>query len=135
MDIRCDEKNISSAIDRIHRVLAEEQIKIGDIDLVFDYVKEAVLSETVTRKEGIDPVREAQGQLNMETEKRRFVEEPLLRLLRAANPDVVAIYYTYVSGDEFVDVHMKNGVTYQVDVTADSFMAIACDVISFMQSK
>lgn len=135
MDTHCDEKNISSAIDRIHSVLAEERIKIGDIDLVFDFVKTAVLSETVTRKEDADPVREAQGDLKIETEKRRFVEEQLSRLLRVANPDVATVCYAYVSGDEFVDVHMKNGVTYQIDVTADSFIAIACDVIRFMQSK
>lgn len=68
-------------------------------------------------------------------DKEHFVIYYLSDLLRWANADIMRVNYHASENGETVVVTMKNGAVYDIDVTADSIMALAKDVISFMSEK
>lgn len=70
-----------------------------------------------------------------EFRKTRFVEKDLFFLLRAANSRISDTAYCKENGNETVIVTMENGYKYKIDVTGDSLLAVAQDVINFMIYK
>lgn len=70
-----------------------------------------------------------------EFRKTRFVEKDLFFLLRAANSKISDTTYCKENGNETVIVTMENGCKYKIDVTGDSLLAVAQDVINFMIYK
>lgn len=69
------------------------------------------------------------------TNKALFVEKELYFLLHAANENIDDTTYCADNGEEWVLVSMKNGHVYDIDITADSLIAIAHDVINFMMYR
>lgn len=67
--------------------------------------------------------------------KALFVEKELYFLLHTANDDVDDTTYCKDNGEEWVLVTMKNGHVYDIDITGDSLLAVAQDVINFMIYK
>lgn len=68
--------------------------------------------------------------------KKRFVEHELAQLLKAANSKIINVTYGIKDdADETVYVTMENGCGYEIDVSADSLMAIAKDVTNTMMYK
>lgn len=67
--------------------------------------------------------------------KKIFVDTDLCDCLKSANKDVRECEYVRADNDELVTITMKNGVTYIVNVTADSLMVMAADVLKFMMYK
>ena len=68
--------------------------------------------------------------------KKAFVIKSLMPMLMTANPDIIRASYSKTAvGNENVTVDMKSGAKYHIDVTADSLIAIAYDVINFIKSK
>ena len=68
--------------------------------------------------------------------KQEFIINSLAPMLFKANPDIGALkYHKTASGNEDVEVTMRNGATYHISVTADNLIATAADVINFMKSK
>ncbi len=65
-----------------------------------------------------------------------FVKEQLQPLLLAALSNVVSCSYR-MSKDkrEWVSVEMKNNYVYHIEVTADSLIMLAVDVLEYMKSK
>ena len=61
--------------------------------------------------------------------KALFVERELYFLLHATNDDVDDITYCEDNREEWVLVTMKNGHVYDIDITGDSLLAVAQDVI------
>ena len=62
--------------------------------------------------------------------KAKFVYTKLLPLLQAASRDnVESINYEGREDEETVIVHFANGARLSVDVTADSLVALAMDVL------
>ena len=65
-----------------------------------------------------------------------FVKKQLQPLLLAAMSNVVSCSYG-MSKDkrEWVSVEMKNNYVYHIEVTADSLIMLAVDVLEYMKSK
>ena len=62
--------------------------------------------------------------------KAKFVYTKLLPLLREATRDMVdSVSYEGRENEETVIVHFANGARLSVDVTADSLVALAMDVL------
>ena len=62
--------------------------------------------------------------------KAKFVYTKLLPLVReASRSDVDSLRYEATDDAETVVIHYANGGTVQVDVTADSLVALAMDVL------
>lgn len=91
----------------------------------------------IAEKNGDQQTTVEQNSSTMEylTNKALFVEKELYFLLHAANEDVDDTTYCEDNGEEWVLVTMKNGHVYDIDITADSLIAIAKDVCSFMAYK
>lgn len=69
-------------------------------------------------------------------EKAVFVKEYLEPLLQAAKLNVKGCSYVKGErGSETVIVEIYKECIYQIDVTADSLITIAADVINFMKYK
>ncbi len=69
------------------------------------------------------------------TEKHKFVENELFSVLKAANKDIANCKYIKIDTLELVEITMENCCKYQIDVTADSLMAMILDVVKFMAYK
>ncbi len=68
--------------------------------------------------------------------KASFVENELAQLLKTANPRIIDVTYGIRSdNEEVVCVTMENGYGYDINVSADSLMAIAKDVTITMLHK
>jgi len=69
-------------------------------------------------------------------DKANFVCNTLQPLLQDALTNVAGCRYEMTAEhDEYVHVTMENGCFYRIDVTADSLIALAADVIHFMKCK
>ena len=62
-------------------------------------------------------------------EKRQFVNCELTSLIYKVDSSVARLRYEYDNGDEFVTIEYRNGHNQKVDVTADSLVALARDVL------
>lgn len=69
-------------------------------------------------------------------DKADFVRDALQPLLQNALADVVECRYEMTTEhNEYIYVLMENGCVYQIDVTADSLIALSANVIGFMKYK
>lgn len=68
-------------------------------------------------------------------EKRKFAENELFAVLKAANKNIANCKYIKIDTREIVEITMKNCCKYQIDVTEDSLMAMVMDVVKFMAYK
>lgn len=62
--------------------------------------------------------------------KRRFVENDLAQLLGSIDPRIICVEYTAGEITETVYVRIANGSEYVVNVTGDSTLCIAIDVMT-----
>ena len=62
-------------------------------------------------------------------EKREFVNCELTSLIYKVGNSIARLIYQYDNGDEFVTIEYRNGHNQKVDVTADSLIALARDVL------
>lgn len=69
-------------------------------------------------------------------DKADFVRDALQPLLQDSLTNVAECRYEMTAEhNEYVHVTMENGCVYRIDVTADSLIALAADVINFMKCK
>ncbi len=62
-------------------------------------------------------------------DKKKFVEEYLQPLIKAADGTVRAVTYHSAGNDEMVAIEYKGGTAFCVNVTCDSLQAVVLDVI------
>lgn len=67
-------------------------------------------------------------------EKAEFVKS-LETLIKAAMKNIVSLEFIPTVNGEFVLSTCDNGAKYMIDVTADSHIAIAYDVINYLRFK
>ena len=110
-------KMYEGTVNELTEFLKEEQG--DDIEIRTVFVEE----EPITNAEKIT------------TNKEVFVNRMLSAALRAANPDVKNCTYKKIDCTEIVEIKMKNGCNYSIDVTADSNMTIMADVAKYMSYR
>ena len=95
-----------------------------------------ILTDGKVINEKIHRINDEENIENTENlDKKTFVSTVLCDCLKSANKDVRECEYVRADNDELVTITMKNGVTYIVNVTADSLMVMAADVLKFMMYK
>lgn len=67
--------------------------------------------------------------------KRRFVENDLAQLLGSIDPRIICVEYTAGEITETVYVRIANGSEYVVNVTGDSTLYIAIDVMTALLGR
>lgn len=71
--------------------------------------------------------------------KARFTSELLQPLVKATDPAIESVVYTAQQSEagpwiiELVTIHYRNGYSRPVDVGADSFLAMARDVLRVLE--
>lgn len=68
-------------------------------------------------------------------EKLNFVENELTNLIKKAKPNLVSCELITTGNDDIVIITCENGYCYRVNVTCNSLIAIASDVINAVMFK
>ena len=145
-DLRCISDEINNHAHGTEREIATQAfadcIDLGDenTEAMTSFLESLGNLNDVNYKEGLDTLREGSGFFNavyekvsvqskVLEEKRQFVNCELTSLVYKVDSSVALLRYEYENGDEFVTIEYRNGHNQKVDVTADSLVALARDVL------
>lgn len=68
-------------------------------------------------------------------DKTLFIHNELQALLKRVNPNIAKVEYMKTDTGEFVIVTIVSGYSYRVNITGNSLIEIASDVINFVKFK
>lgn len=68
-------------------------------------------------------------------DKTLFIHNELQTLLKKVNPNIARVEHMKTGTGEYVIVTIVNGFSYSIDITGNSLIEIASDVINFVKFK